>query len=85
MPYCHCEAVQQHFDDSFVEVRRQRYKREGFEVATGILVAALKSLDLRDATLLDIGAGIGTIVRESIPLGIESATLVESSPAQAAP
>jgi 16S rRNA G966 N2-methylase RsmD len=81
MPYCHCDAVQHHFDSSFVEVRRQRYKHQGPEVATGILLDALKSLDLRDATLLDIGAGIGTLARESIPLGIKNATLVESSQA----
>ena len=81
MSYCHCDAVQHHFDDSFVEVRRERYKREGLEVATGILIDALKSLDLTDISLLDIGAGIGTIVRECIPRGIKRATLVESSPA----
>ena len=81
MPYCHCDAVQHHFDASFVEVRRKRYKRQGPEVTTGILIDTLKSLDLRGATMLDIGAGIGTLLREGFELGIDSATMVESSPA----
>jgi hypothetical protein len=81
MPYCHCEAVEHHFDTPFVESRFARYKRGEYPAATRILVDALKEFDLSGTTLLDVGAGFGALMWELFPQGVISATVIESAPA----
>ena len=81
MTYCHCEAIEYHFDRPFAEARLRRYKREGPHIATQIMVKVLKEQNLVGARLLDIGGGVGTVMHELMPVGIERAILVESSSA----
>ena len=81
MPYCHCEAIEYHFDQAFVEAKLNHYKQKGPPIATRILVEALKAQELRAVSLLDIGGGIGTIMHELFPEGITSAILVETASA----
>ena len=81
MTYCHCEAVENHFDQAFAESKLQHYKQNGPHIATRILIEALKERDLAGASLLDVGGGIGTIMHELFPIGIKKALLVEMASA----
>lgn len=58
-----------------------RYLESGPDTTTRLLLEGLSTLDLRDATLLDIGAGIGVIHHELIGQGIGRAVHVEASDA----
>ena len=81
MTYCHCEAAENHFDQAFAEAKLQHYKQNGPHIATRILIEALRAEDLKGASLLDVGGGIGTIMHELFPVGITRALLVEMSSA----
>jgi magnesium-protoporphyrin O-methyltransferase len=46
-----------------------------------LLIDALKTLDLQERTLLDVGGGVGMIPLELLEAGVSASTLVEASPA----
>jgi Methyltransferase domain len=59
----------------------ERYRRKGPEVTTRALVDAIVAEGVTGATLLDIGAGVGAIQLELLPVGLASAETVDASPA----
>lgn len=81
MNYCPCQAIEDHFDEAFVEGLLREQCKEGSPVATRVLLEALKDLDLGGLSLLDIGGGAGTLIHALFPEGIERAVLVEMASA----
>lgn len=59
----------------------ERYRKHGAEKTTRALVDAIAAEGVTDATLLDIGAGIGAIQLGLLPRGLASAESVDASPA----
>lgn len=58
-----------------------RYRKEGPDLTTRLLLGSLRPSVGRGSTLLDVGGGIGVVSFELLSAGIRSATLVEASPA----
>lgn len=77
----HCLDAEEIFDAGNAELERETYLREGPRETTRILLDQLASRDLAGRRLLDVGGGIGAIIFELLPSGIEGATLVEASAA----
>jgi len=62
-----CDATNAHFDGRQARRDLARYLSAGPSVTARFMVAGLKSLGLRQTTLLDVGAGIGAIHHELVP------------------
>lgn len=75
--YCAAEA---HFGKKRAEADLERYRRQGADAVTQILLAELRRRTLQDKQLLDVGCGVGVVCAELAGAGIASATLVEASP-----
>ena len=65
--------------------RRQlrRYHRRGASGTARMLLAGLDQARLSEGTVLDVGAGIGTLTFELLERGVERAVIVEASAAYA--
>jgi predicted TPR repeat methyltransferase len=69
------------FDRSTAEGDRDRYRREGPDRTTKMLLEMIDRHRVRGASLLDIGGGIGVITQELLRGGVGRAVLVDASPA----
>ena len=58
----------------------ERYHKKGPDVTTRFLLDAIRGTGMAQASLLDIGAGIGVIHHELIEGSVASVTHVEASP-----
>lgn len=81
MPTCHCQATEDHFSNAVARRDLQRYRSRGPDRTTRLMLEALKRGDLRDATVLDIGGGIGVLSLELLAAGVSAATVVEAASA----
>ena len=73
-----CERV---FDRRVAAADLRQYRRRGAPWATRELVAGLATgLDLADATVLDVGAGVGAVYLELLERGAATAVDVDGSP-----
>lgn len=77
--YAHCEAADQLFSRQVAEETLRRYRRAGPDPTTRLLLAAVRETGLRDAELLDIGAGIGVLHHELLDSHVARATHVEAA------
>lgn len=79
----HCkDAGDLLFDRKRAESDLQTYRQKGpSNKSTRLLLDGLSDLDLHDATLLDVGGGIGVIQHELLEKGVANSMLVEASPA----
>ena len=77
----HCCAIDEHFDRRIAEGELERYRRNGPSPSTRQLLRVIGEARLADATLLDIGGGIGTIAHELLDAGAPHATVVDASAA----
>jgi magnesium-protoporphyrin O-methyltransferase len=68
------------FDRSLAQGDLRRYRRRGPDPTTRLLLSELHGWSLKDATVLDIGGGIGVIGAELAPV-LRLATHVEAAPA----
>jgi magnesium-protoporphyrin O-methyltransferase len=68
-----------HFDKKRVAQELQAYQTEGPVPTTRALIHALLGAGVKDATLLDIGGGVGAIQYALLEAGARSATSVEAS------
>jgi len=59
----------------------KRYRKNGPDRTTKLLLDALKNQDVEGMSLLDIGGGVGTIQHELLKAGVESVVSVEPSEA----
>ena len=74
-----CEAV---FDERAAQDDLRRYRKDGPAWATGVLIDALaRGVDLEDASVIDIGAGIGVVHLELLQRGAARATDIDGSSA----
>ncbi|GAB4580792.1 MAG: hypothetical protein Fur0022_35340 [Anaerolineales bacterium] len=76
-----CRGIEQIFDDSIAAQELKTYKRKGVKKTTRLLIDTIKSLGVKDASLLDIGGGIGAIQLELLQAGVARVTNVDASPA----
>ena len=77
-----CEAV---FDERAAQDDLRRYRKDGPAWATGMLIDALaRGVDLEDASVIDIGAGIGVVHLELLQRGAARATDIDGSSAYVA-
>src|SRR5262249_2697037 len=58
-----------------------RYRRKGPDATSRLLLGGLRGHVTSGASLLDIGGGVGVLDFELLANGVESATLVDASPA----
>jgi SAM-dependent methyltransferase len=69
------------FDRDAADRDRERYRRDGPDRTTGMLLEMINRHRVRGGSLLDIGGGIGVITQELLRAGAGHAVLVEASPA----
>lgn len=76
----HCQESGDLFDDSKARTELQQYRRDGPpNESTRLLIDGLRTLDLEEKTLLDIGGGVGMIQHELLDEGLSASTMVEAS------
>ena len=78
---CQCEGIATQFGAKTAQRELRRFRRRGPMKSTGMLIEDLGSADARDASLLDIGGGIGAIHHTLIDQGARGAVHVDVSPA----
>lgn len=81
MPGNCCEITDQAFPEADAREDLRDYSRHGPAEQTRELLAAIRSYGLKDATLLDIGGGIGVIYHELLGDVVQKATHVDASSA----
>lgn len=74
-------AAERQFGPTVATRDLERYRRNGPDAASRLLLSALRDHVNREASLLDIGGGVGVIDFELLANGVGSATLVDASPA----
>ena len=81
MPCNCCEVTDHAFSESEAKAELRNYRRRGPMNQTKLILAAIRSLRLKDANLLDIGGGIGAIHHELLRDVARQATHVDASSA----
>ncbi len=74
------QAADAQFGPKLARKDMERYHKKGPDVTTRFLLDAIRDTGLAHASLLDIGAGIGTLHHELIDGTVASAIHVEASP-----
>jgi magnesium-protoporphyrin O-methyltransferase len=67
------------FNDRHASKQLEQYRRDGPNDTTRALLHALRAAGMREATLLDIGAGVGIIHHELLGSGARSAVHVDAA------
>lgn len=75
----HCQATETVFGDKTAQRQLRKYRNKGPDKSTQILIDALTAEGLDDLTLLDIGAGVGTLHLELLKAGASRATDVDAA------
>lgn len=76
----HCQDSGDLLDEEKARGELRTYRENGSpESPTNLVVDELKTLDLEDRTLLDVGRGAGMIPSELLEEGISESLLVEAS------
>jgi Methyltransferase domain len=81
MTGCCCQGVDEIFGERTARHDLRRYRKRGPSKPTRMLIEALRREGIKDATVLDIGGGIGAIQHELLDAGADRATSVEASAA----
>ena len=81
MSSCHCNGCDSQFGAEHAISDLERYRENGPDRTTQLLLDALKREDLKGATILDVGAGIGVIHHELLSEGVRLATHVDATDA----
>jgi 2-polyprenyl-3-methyl-5-hydroxy-6-metoxy-1,4-benzoquinol methylase len=88
MSCAQCEGIEHQFDQREARKKLRQFRRRGPDKTTRLLIeelrAALSASDVRDAALLDIGAGLGAIHHELLDGRVSRAVHVDASTAQLA-
>jgi predicted TPR repeat methyltransferase len=79
MDGCGCDGFTSIFDRRTAVADLERYRRAGPDRTTRMLLDMIGTTDARDATVLDIGAGVGVIDHELLEAGADRAVLVDGS------
>ncbi|MCF6347518.1 MAG: class I SAM-dependent methyltransferase, partial [Flavobacteriaceae bacterium] len=75
----HCCGANLQFNLKSAKKDLKRYIKKGPSKPTKLLTEALKTINLKDLSLLDIGGGVGPIPLELIPHGLNKVTNVDAS------
>jgi 2-polyprenyl-3-methyl-5-hydroxy-6-metoxy-1,4-benzoquinol methylase len=81
MPCNCCEMTDNAFTEGEAKAELRRYRRQGPMNQTKLLLQAIRSLDMRNANLLDIGGGIGVLHHELLEDVAGEAVHVDASSA----
>lgn len=81
MPCNCCEITDSAFTEEEARADLRTYRRNGPSKQTKLLLAAIRSLGLKNARLLDIGGGVGAIHHELLGNVADEATHVDASSA----
>ena len=81
MPCNCCEITDSAFSQEEAKTELKNYRRKGPARTTRLILDAIRSLDLQNADLLDIGGGIGAIHHELLRSTARTATHVDASSA----
>jgi magnesium-protoporphyrin O-methyltransferase len=81
MPSNCCEITDSVFSEEEAKSELRNYRRKGPAKTTQLILDAIRSLDLKNADLLDIGGGIGVIHHELLRDVARIATHVDASSA----
>ena len=81
MPCNCCEMENNTFGEERAKVDIRDYRRRGPANQTKLILEAVRSLGLKEASLLDVGGGIGTIHHELLKDVASEATHVDASSA----
>jgi len=76
-----CEITNNIFDERSAKAGIKEYRKYGPAKQTKLILDAVRSLNLRDVALLDIGGGVGTIHHELLKDVAREATHVDASSA----
>jgi predicted TPR repeat methyltransferase len=76
---CGCANPLSIFDEKTAKADLARYRSRGPDRTTGMLLDMIRSVGLRQATVLDVGGGIGVIGHELVNDGADHVVLVEAS------
>jgi 2-polyprenyl-3-methyl-5-hydroxy-6-metoxy-1,4-benzoquinol methylase len=81
MPCSCCEMTDKAFGEKDAKAEAKEYRKHGPAHQTRLILEAVRSLRLKDATLLDIGGGVGAIHHELLEDTAREATHVDASSA----
>ena len=81
MSCCDLAAVEGQFTPTIAERDLQQYRRRGVRGTTRLILALLSEAGIDDATLLDVGGGIGVLHHELLDDGVTAAVEVEPASA----
>ena len=81
MDACGCDGFAEIFDARTARHDLERYRRHGPDRTSRLLLDMIRAVGVRDATVLDIGAGVGVIDHELLRDGARHAVLVDGSSA----
>ena len=81
MPYNCCEITDRAFSEAEARAELKDYRKRGPAKQTKLLLQAIRSMDFKNAHLLDIGGGIGAIHHELLKDVADQATHVDASSA----
>ena len=79
MPCECCKITNDQFGKDTAEADLKEYRRRGPAKQTRLILDAVRSLGLKDASLLDVGGGIGAIYHELMKDTVARATHVDAS------
>jgi SAM-dependent methyltransferase len=80
MTCCSHECFESTFDERHAAKQLKQYRRRGPNKTTRMLLDALRAGGVRDAALLDVGAGIGIVHHELLADGARAAVHVDAAP-----
>ena len=81
MSSCQCAGYESQFGAEHAAKDLERYRTKGPDETTRILVDALKAAGVANASVLDIGAGVGVVQNELLSAGAQSAVHVDATAA----
>ena len=81
MPCNCCEMTDNTFNEESAKADIKEYRKHGPAKQTKLILDAVRSLNLKDVALLDIGGGVGTIHHELLKDVASEATHVDASSA----
>jgi SAM-dependent methyltransferase len=76
---CQCRGAEAVFDQRMAKRDLWKYRKSGPGRTTRILIEALVAEGVKDATLLDIGGGVGAIPNALLDAGVREVTAVDAS------
>jgi SAM-dependent methyltransferase len=76
---CHAQSAGRFFS-FFAQRSRKRYQRKGFEASQKQLIAGLEQASYGDASVLDIGCGVGHLHQTLLERGARSAIGIDLAP-----